>query len=44
MRIYIDEAGNFVPRASGQSLFSLVLALVVPSSIETHFSLSFPHC
>src|SRR5258708_12674889 len=34
MRIYMDEAGNFVPRASGQSLFSLVLALVVPSSIE----------
>jgi hypothetical protein len=35
MRIYIDEAGNFDPQASGQSLFSLVLALVVPSSIET---------
>lgn len=35
MRIYMDEAGNFVPQASGQSLFSLVLALVVPSSIET---------
>ena len=35
MRIYIDEAGNFVPQASGQTLFSLVLALVVPSSIET---------
>jgi hypothetical protein len=34
MRIYMDEAGNFVPQASGQSLFSLVLALVVPSSIE----------
>ena len=35
MRIYMDEAGNFVPQASGQSLFSLVLALVMPSSIET---------
>jgi hypothetical protein len=35
MRIYIDEAGNFVPQASGESLFSLVLALGVPSSIET---------
>jgi hypothetical protein len=34
MRIYMDEAGNFVPQASGQSIFSLVLALVVPSSIE----------
>jgi len=34
-RIYLDEAGNFVPQVSGQSLFSLVLALVVPSSIET---------
>lgn len=34
MRIYIDEAGNFVPPANGQSLFSLVLALVVPASIE----------
>jgi hypothetical protein len=34
MRIYIDEAGNFVSQVSGQSLFSLVLALVVPSSIE----------
>src|SRR5579862_5588163 len=34
MRIYIDEAGNFVPQTSGHSLFSLVLAFVVPSSIE----------
>jgi len=34
MRIYIDEAGNFVPPVNGQSLFSLVLALVVPASIE----------
>lgn len=30
----MDEAGNFVSQAPGQSLFSLVLALVVPSSIE----------
>jgi hypothetical protein len=35
MQVYIDEAGNFVPQASGLSLFSLVLALVVPSSVET---------
>ena len=34
MRIYIDEAGNFVVPADGQSLYSLVLALVIPSSIE----------
>ncbi|HLW82171.1 MAG TPA: DUF3800 domain-containing protein [Candidatus Acidoferrales bacterium] len=34
MRIYIDEAGNFVSRASGQPLYSLVLGLVVPSSLE----------
>jgi hypothetical protein len=36
MRIYIDEAGNFVSQISGQSLFSLVLALVVPSTIEAN--------
>jgi len=35
MRIYIDEAGGFVAQPPGQSLFSLVLAVVVPSSIET---------
>jgi hypothetical protein len=34
MRIYIDEAGGFVAQAAGQSLFSLVFAVVVPSSIE----------
>ncbi len=35
MRIYIDEAGAFVAQAAGQPLFSLVLAIAVPSSIET---------
>jgi uncharacterized protein DUF3800 len=35
MRVYIDEAGAFVAQPSGQSLFSLILAVVVPSSIET---------
>jgi len=35
MRIYIDEAGAFVAQPAGQSLYSLVLAVVVPSSIET---------
>ena len=34
MRIYIDEAGNFVVPADGQFLYSLVLALVIPTSIE----------
>jgi hypothetical protein len=34
MRIYIDEAGEFVAPPSAQSLFSLVLAVVVPSSAE----------
>src|SRR5437588_11903564 len=34
MQIFIDEAGNFVSPANGQSLYSLVLALVIPSSIE----------
>jgi hypothetical protein len=34
MRIFIDEAGNFVAPTNSQSLFSLVLALVIPSSVE----------
>jgi hypothetical protein len=34
MRIYIDEAGNFVVPADGKSLYSLVLALVIPDSVE----------
>jgi hypothetical protein len=34
MRIYVDEAGNFVVPADGQSLYSLVLALVIPASVE----------
>jgi hypothetical protein len=41
MRIYIDEAGNFVSQISGQSLFSLVLALVVPSTIEARLFIEF---
>lgn len=41
MRIYIDEAGNFVVPADGQSLFSLVLALVIPTSIESGLSHEF---
>ena len=34
MRIYIDEAGPFVPPNPPRSLFSLVLALVIPTAIE----------
>lgn len=41
MRIYMDEAGNFVVPADGQSLYSLVLALVVPASIEAELFYEF---
>lgn len=34
MRIYIDEAGPFVPPNPPRSLFSLVLALIIPTAIE----------
>jgi len=34
MRIYIDEAGTFVPPQPPRPLFSVVLALIIPSSIE----------
>ena len=34
MRIYIDEAGSFVPPNPQRSLFSLVLALIIPTAIE----------
>ena len=34
MKIYIDEAGAFVAQPVGQPLYSLVLAVIVPSSIE----------
>lgn len=34
MRIYIDEAGSFVPPSPPRSSFSLVLALMIPTSIE----------
>lgn len=35
MRIYIDEAGNFLPPATRPYAFSLVLALVIPSACES---------
>jgi hypothetical protein len=34
MRIYIDEAGPFVPPNPPRSSFSLILALMIPSAIE----------
>jgi Protein of unknown function (DUF3800) len=34
VRIYVDEAGPFVPPNPPHSSFSLVLALIVPTSIE----------
>jgi len=34
MRIYIDEAGPFVPPSPPRSSFSLVLALLIPTAIE----------
>ena len=34
MRIYIDEAGPFVPPKPPRTSFSLVLALVIPAEIE----------
>jgi hypothetical protein len=34
MKIYIDEAGGFVHPSAGTQSYSLVLALVIPSSIE----------
>jgi hypothetical protein len=35
MRIYIDEAGAFVPPNPPRSLFSIVLALIIPSAPAT---------
>jgi hypothetical protein len=36
MHIFVDEAGTFIPPPSiGQSSFSLVLALVVPTAVHT---------
>jgi hypothetical protein len=41
MRIFIDEAGNFVPPTSGQSSYCLVLALIIPSSSEPQLNYEF---
>ena len=34
MRIYIDEAGPFIPPHQPRSSFSLVLSLIVPTAVE----------
>lgn len=34
MRIYIDEAGSFLPPSTPRSSFSLVLAHIVPTALE----------
>jgi len=41
MRIFIDEAGSFVPPTSGHSSYSLVLALIIPSSCESQLFYEF---
>lgn len=41
MRIYIDEAGSFVPSPSSASSFSIVLTLVVPTSSEQELFFEF---
>jgi hypothetical protein len=41
MRIFIDEAGSFVPPTSGDSSYSLVLALIVPSASESQLFYQF---
>jgi hypothetical protein len=41
MRIYIDEAGPFMPPVHSRSSFSLVLAHVVPVSVETELFYEF---
>ena len=43
MRIYIDEAGPFVPPNPPRSAFSLVLALIVPTAIEKELFYEFLH-
>ena len=35
MRIYIDEAGPFLPPNPPRPLFSLVLALIIPTGAES---------
>src|SRR5208282_1339578 len=41
MRIYIDEAGGFIYPPSHPQSFSLVLALIIPSSIESDLFYNF---
>jgi hypothetical protein len=41
MRIYIDEAGPFVPPSSEPHSYSLVLAIAIPSSVEAELFYEF---
>lgn len=41
MRIYIDEAGQFSPPQPPRPLFSLVLSLIIPASIEQELCYEF---
>jgi hypothetical protein len=41
MRIYIDEGGSFIIPAQPSSSFSVVLALIIPSAIETELFYDF---
>jgi hypothetical protein len=41
MRIYIDEAGSFLPPAPPRTAFSLVLALIIPTEIEQELFFEF---
>ena len=41
MRIYIDEAGAFLPPCTDPHSFSLVLALIIPSEIEAELFYEF---
>jgi hypothetical protein len=43
MRIYIDEAGSFVPLNPPRSAFSLVLALIIPTAIEKELFYEYLH-
>lgn len=43
MRIYVDEAGPFVPPTPPRSAFSLVLAFIIPNATEKELFYEFLH-
>ncbi|MCU1301701.1 MAG: hypothetical protein JWQ87_1985 [Candidatus Sulfotelmatobacter sp.] len=43
MRIYIDEAGAFIPPQPPRPLFSIVLSLIIPSATEHELFYEFLH-